>query len=386
MNILIISPYFAPCTLVGALRMTSLAKHLAQCGHSISVIKIKDEEYPLDCIDPKTNQSVATYLFSAEGKDFQIEKNLQELIDEVCMQKFDCCIVSCGPYYTIRPSLYLTKKYGIPLVVDYRDLWLYDPRPAQTLRSFLGIQKRRILNKAIEKELMKQCAGFVTVTPASVHIMEKHYPILKGKTKCIYNGYVPSLDIDSFVSNERRTESVDICFLGKLSYYDRSAALMYFQSVAELRNQGYPVRIVHIGIPEDNLTLLEEVGLPSDAYVQLGQMPYQKAMQTAKNADIFASIINCQYGLGTKLFDYIYLNRPIVAVAPPKSEFEELLKTTTAGYVCQTKEQIETSIKNIIDQKQTYLTEDTSFSEAFSRQQQNQRYLELLLSLHNKHG
>ena len=384
MNILMISPYFEPCTLVGALRMSSLAKFLIQTGHSVSVLKIRDEEYSPNCTGLEVDPRINTHSFSEQGNSSQIEQQLLELIDKVCIQTFDCCIVSCGPYYTIRPSIYLTEKYDIPLIVDYRDLWLYDPRPSTSLRSFLGTQKLRIFQKGLERKLMTTCAQFVTITPLSMQTMKKHYPILQGKSHCIYNGYTPFPEFDSSVKKEQKTETTDIYFLGKLSYYDRAAALLYFRAVASLRKQGYPVRIIHIGVPEENQSLLDEARLSSDAYVQLGQMSYQTALETAINADIFAAVINYKHGLGTKLFDYIYLNRPVVAIAPQNSEFEGLLAPATAGYVCQTKEQIEKSIKRIIDLNQTVLTEDSSYRKNFSRQYQNQRYLDLLLSIHNE--
>ena len=40
MRLLIVSPYFAPSSLVGAQRMTSLAKYLHDLGHEIHVIHL----------------------------------------------------------------------------------------------------------------------------------------------------------------------------------------------------------------------------------------------------------------------------------------------------------------------------------------------------------
>ena len=77
-------------------------------------------------------------------------------------------------------------------------------------------------------------------------------------------------------------------------------------------------------------------------------------------------------------FDYIFLNRPIVAYAPPPSEVEELLQDAEHAYFCQTAEQIQNAVFNIIQKKQMHLTEDAAFGLQFSREIQNQRYRELL--------
>ena len=43
MRLLIVSPYFAPSSLVGAQRMTSLAKYLADLGNEVHVIALTAE-------------------------------------------------------------------------------------------------------------------------------------------------------------------------------------------------------------------------------------------------------------------------------------------------------------------------------------------------------
>ncbi len=378
MRILIISPYFAPFTGVGALRMTSLAEYLIQNGHAVTVVKMDNSCYGLkpgeglhmpavtevSCICPENGGEAAQSSIAAAL--------------EQCGRDYDCMIVSCGPYYTLKPVLAYQKETGIPLVVDYRDLWLYDPRPVTSLRFLLGLVKERLTYGPLERELMKRCAAFVTVTPGCCQIMEKHYPFIKGKSHCIYNGY-SEIALPARQEQPQR-ETFDLCFLGKLGYYAQDQALVFFRAVKQLLDRGYPLRIVHVGTPEaQTLELIQSAGIPEECFCERGQMPYSQALAAAGEADMFVAIISYASGLGTKLFDYIYLNKPILGIAPANSEFEALLQSGAENWaVCQTQEQIMAGIQKIVDEKADCLTKDPEFCRQFSRQTQNGRFLKLL--------
>ena len=201
--------------------------------------------------------------------------------------------------------------------------------------------------------------------------------MLRDKAYCIYNGYSETRKLPQNVY-EKSPDTVDICFLGKLAYYSPASAGLVLGAVSSLRKKGYPFRIVHIGEKEELGALLAKAELPAEALLEVGPLPYGKALSAAENADIFCAVINYPEGLGTKVFDYIYLNRPLVAVAPPGSEFEELISAAENGFVCQTSGQVEAALEKIVLEKIKTLTDNTAFSEGFSRTAQNRAYHKLI--------
>lgn len=386
MKILLISPYFAPFTGVGGLRMTSLTAYLQKAGEDVTVLKLADTCYDADLANGPhlPGPSYAEFTPSKDGKI--PEKTMYPVIDHLCSETaFDCCLVSLGPFFTVKPAVYIKEHYHIPLIVDYRDLWLYDPRERKTLRSILGHKKTQILYCGQEVQLMKACSAFVTCTPRGLQIMERHYPFLKEKSLCIFNGYDMEPPREAEPASQEDGGAIRIFVLGKLSYYTSEGAETLFRAASALSHQGRLIHIYHAGSIENIQPILEKSGLPSEQYHELGPLPYDQAMEAAKAAHICSAIISYTTGLGTKIFDYIYLNKPIIAYAPPGSEFEETLKGAENAYVCQTAPQMEAAIEAIIRDGGYQLTKSLEFRQRFSREAQNQIYHQLLRKTTGQH-
>ena len=374
MKLLIVSPYFYPYTGVGALRMTSLAKYLLKQNVEIVVVKLKNGCYGSD-LDSENWSGDAPNFYEYDELEMQSENFSNELMKIHKNYEFDCVILTCGPYYTIPAICSFTKRSKIPLIVDFRDLWLYDPRSKKTLRGRLGLFRNILKNHKVEKNLLEICTRFVTVSPGNLEIMQRHYPKQAEKGICIYNGYEDEL-LECFSSDNKSVSPFSICVLGKFAYYCPEYAKNLLYAVKRLIQEGYSINIHHIGIYEPALgRLLEETGLSSKFVVEYGQQPYQKAINLATQCSAMAIIT---LGLGTKVYDCIAMNKPILCLAPPKDDIEDLLKDAENAFVCRTSEKIQAAIRTMIDQKILYLTEDSGYCSQFSRTRQNKRYEDLL--------
>lgn len=362
--------------------MTSLTRYLLSHGHTVHVFKLGDDYYG-NQISAKEAvlQQICSDFTVCDGSNLKrmrySRRHLKDLLLAATdLEKFDCCVMSCGPYYIIPAVYAVCLKRKIPLIVDYRDLWLYDPRPAERLITWFLQKATKLLYTRTERNLMKMCAAFVSVTPHSVSHMIQIYPFLKDKSLCIYNGY-EKVSLPRLCENAHQT--IDICFLGKFSYYSDHMTGIFLGGIHSLLEKDFPIRLIHIGEAEEKLSaLLAQYQIPTEVVAETGQLPYEQALAIASNADIFAAIINYSEGLGTKIFDYIYLNRPIVGIAPPNSEFEELLHDAENAFVCQRAEQVTEAVQKIVSEKCKYLTKSSAYRDQFSREQQNQRYEELL--------
>lgn len=385
MKILMISPYFAPFTGVGALRMTSLADYLVKRGESITVVKIADHCLAGEFLGGALVDGVSCREYElVSGNREATVASLADCLHKTCEEEqFDCCIATFGPYETIPAISKVIGKHKIPLVVDYRDLLLYDPRPCTSLSSIIAKIKTWVKYYVPEQRLLRLCGAFVTITPRSLKTMLQHYPYLKGKGHCIFNGYTPIDAIEKGVTRNPDGQT-RIFVLGKLSGYTSEGAKNLFRAVKSLIEKGYTVSITHAGMDKNIPAIMEEVGFPTEHYHGLGQLPYEQAMAAASNADICTAIINYKEGLGTKVFDYIYLNRPIVAFAPEDSELEEILKPAENAFVCQTVEQFETAVENVIEKNRLTLASDPQYAKSFARAAQNEQYYSLLKELAGK--
>ena len=377
MKILILSPYFAPYTGVGALRMNSLAAYLQQSGDNVTVLKLTDAAYEKELTAGAPLPGILCEEFTFPSNGGEPGKDIYAVIDRVCRAgAFDCCLASFGPYYTVRPAIYIQKHYHIPLVVDYRDLWLYEPRPITSLRMFLGKARQIFMERRTEKAMLNACAFFVTCTPGNLQIMRKHYPFLKERSACVFNGY--GLPEKGCCRSHPDDSEIRIFVLGKLAYYSPHGAETFFQAVSNLIKKGCPIQVIHAGAAEPLDSIFSRTGFPKERYQGLGPLPYEDALAAAESAHICVAVISYAIGLGTKIFDYIYLNKPIVAYAPKHSEFEAVLSEAENAYVCQTSERMEAAIEKIVAEKRYTLTGDPLYRLQFSRQTQNQKFRDLL--------
>lgn len=380
MKVLIVSPFFAPCTLVGALRMTSLVQFLVHSGEEVSVIKIKDCLLDNDMTTGVKVEGVRYYEIDSFPDEKTYGGSLFHQIELACHDnKYDCCVASFGPFEGINEVTKIKEVFSVPIVVDYRDLWLYHPKKSTSLKSVIVRNILLILNKRKEKKLLKACDWFVSVTPRSVSTMIQHYPLLKNKSECIFNGYT---ELELMESPGNSNKETKIFVLGKFAYYSPTGALSLLIAVKNLICKGYQSRIVHLGAKEKELNLLaRKIGFPEQYLSELGQYTYDEMLRKACEADVFVSLEEDSEGIPTKIFDYILLNKPILSYGPIESEYNLLLREAENAYVCRSSDEMENALIHIIENNQIVLTSDESFRAKFSRKKQNQLYYALLKSV-----
>lgn len=385
MNVLLIAPYFPPHTGVGVLRPASLADYLLQAGDEVSVLKLADRCYPPGMAGG-TPAAGPSYMEFAEGRtERDSAENLCAALEQALRgARFDCCLVTCGPFYTLRPALELTRRYGVPLAIDYRDLWLYNTNPRQSLRSVLGGLRERFRFRILETALMEGCVAFTTVSPRGLAIMKRHYPALEGKSACIYNGYSLPMREGSPGPCPDRSE-IRLFILGKLAYYSRKNALAFLRAAGGLLRKGYSVRLIRAGPPEDFQALLQPAGFPPERFEDLGPLSYEESMAAAGSAHICLGAAS-KVGLSTKFFDYVCLNKPMVFLVPKNSELEMLAGGVENAFFCQTASHLEAAMEQIIAENRWVLTDDAEFRNRFSREEQNRRFRRLLLDAAEKGG
>ena len=114
MKLLIVSPYYAPYSRVGSVRMVSLSRYLAKKGHSVTVFALDEkslkEEAGSECLNSPVPENVTAVRFSViNGKGLHYIKRERIRAEEFRRQleaylqtnTFDLMLVSCGPFYTI---------------------------------------------------------------------------------------------------------------------------------------------------------------------------------------------------------------------------------------------------------------------------------------------
>lgn len=396
-KILIIGPY-APHGQVGAIRVLSLSRYLVKQGFDVSVLCLSRRSLerlaPNElCAEIPDGVNVITYDLGIDGSSIlkksirQINAFRQELAQLLSREKFDAALISGGPFYTF-PASNLFRQYAVPYIVDYRDLhvscrekrkhgfsistakyWL--TFPFRVWREWSCVRKANAVT-VVYPDMKTNLCKFFHIDPASVHVCLNGFDeeeIAKAR-----------MAIEEQLPEKSDQKSFTIGYFGKLMYYDSNYTRMFFGAMDRLRSSGMNVRMLHIGPSSGSIEKLlerDEYHL-SSWYRCTGLMDYGLGVANLSKCNAFYLEYIAPEGPGTKIFDYIYLNKPVVALVKPGIAMERFLGRFDGAFICHSEEEIEEALRRVIGGEKSLLLNENE-RVLYSRRAQNEK-LEMLLN------
>lgn len=406
MNCLLIAPYYAPSSEVPSVRMISLSNYLIKQGHSVCVIcfskntllsmytekelssklpnKVKCINFDLLCCNFLSNIPYLSDIIN--GKKFS--KLLPNLVN---MQEFDVVLTTCGPYFTLDAIPMIKKKYKVPCVLDFRDLGAINYRPqlksekTQTVfwkRPLKGLFKYLIRQR--ELKAVNHANEIICISEIDKEKMMNTYKISTGKMHIATNGFDDERLLK--IQPNAKSPEITVAVFGKFMYYSKKRAIAVLKAIDDLRKNGYLIKLLHIGKKYSWIdSAIKENNISDSIFESKGLMEYSKGMATLGGADIFVVEDTSPDDVGTKIYDYIFWNKPVVAAVPKNIPLASLVDSFEHGYVCDSYEEIYDAIKSIVDNR--YENLDSNLEKMkYSRFYQNQIIESVLKIATNKKG
>ena len=393
MKVLLIGPY-APHGQVGALRIISLSRYLVQKGYDVSVLCLSMKS--LSLLDPNglvtcipEGIQVINYDLRIGGRgllrqNYNNTKDVSIVLKELLENdKFDVILVSGGPFYTF-PAMRRVYKAGIPYIVDYRDLHITSAakRKRNTIVQKLKFWISYPLRYQQEYCCVKHAALVTVVYPDMAESLQKYFCLKDLKTAVIYNGYDDARLKDLSVA-QKADNVFRIGYFGKLMYYNKGYTTMLFQAIEKLVNQNYIIEFLHIGPvnPAIEEYFNREDINGSSWYTCTDFMEYRQGMELLGSCDAFALEYALPEGPGTKIFDYIFFNKPVIGITKPGISLEKMLQEFENSYICHSEQDVIEAIKEIINKKIRTLVADYKVNkkvEFYARSKQNEAFVKLL--------
>lgn len=380
-SVLIVSPAFIPTATVGKARMVSLVKYIkANTDWKVTVLQSNIDSYeqvtddePIEGVEIIEAKTTSGFKDNAESFKCAFE-------DYVAKNhtKFDAAIVSIGPFYTL-PIVKTLKSHGIRTLIDYRDLW------TRTYRNNESESKLKLMVKSMfyEKPALKACDEVIICAEGQRAVLLDQYKFLKNKPiHCIMNGYddVVLSEVESKAKNPSDDEIV-IGVFGKLDVYVGAQNMPWFAeslgNFAQTINK--KVRFLHLG--REEATTKEFLERNDVIYDCKGFVKYIDGMKIlADEVDIFLAANDVMIGYGTKLFDYIYLNRPMLVCCSKNSDLERITNKFENGYAFSTADELSKALNNIVESKATLLDANVD-STTYARSVQNKKFVSVIESV-----
>ena len=392
MEILIVSTFFPPAKTVAVVRVSSFVRYLLAQGHHVSVITGQMPERRGwtpdgglaglgDIIEVSPDKTQRYFRRSAVYAE--------ALRDRLRTHPTDAVFITCGTYETVPLCSICRDEFHVRCVLDFRDLWLYDKRAAREYWSPQAVL-RRILFAPVERKAIHAADAVITVTEGWADILRRVYKRDRDKIFVVENGYDDLLFAG--ITDEERAQAkallgqipdpehaVILASFGKFLYYSYDYGRMLLSAAKTLLAKHPDLYILHIGAMEEPLTrAVKETGFPADHLICPGFCPYQVGVEMLKYADATLLVDIRAQAIGTKIYDYIFVDRPVLYCGPAGTYLSDMVGQFAGGFSCQTEAQAVEAVETVLGRGIKTLTEGAQAGQ-YSRTKRNEQLAAHLL-------
>lgn len=351
MKILLVSFYFAPSNVIGAVRVSKLAKYLAEQGHDVKVICGDDTAYahtlPLEIDEANVirtdwfdvNGFVRSAINALRGKGWKKAQGQQlnsagkrsfwvKLYSSIVSipdahwgwispakkagrelfktWKPDVIVASGGPFSGFVIASSLAKKAGCTWFADYRDLWSEN-------HDYLHLPFRRSLDRWIETKALSSAGAIFTVSPL---LADKLGNMHDKPVQVMMNGFDPD-DVPSDIMRVDNKDILTICYMGKI-YPGLQTPEHLFKACASLPKEMHDkIRISFYGRSHDLAKEMADRCGVSHMCVFPGEVSFNESVALQARSDVLLFLLFSGEQAGGvftgKLFEYIGVRRPVIA-------------------------------------------------------------------------
>lgn len=230
---------------------------------------------------------------------------------------------------------FLAKKTGLPWIADFRD-------PMWDEHTHLAGKGNLKIRQWIEERATRQCSEAIVTTQGMVDLYRTRYPSLpENKITFIPNGYdeedFQGLEITAKPQNS--TEPIRMIHAGLLEPVDRDP-VPFFKAIktalasAQITEKNVRVDLFASGNEDVYQRELENLGLEKIIKL-LPAIPYSQVLQVMAEADILLLFQGptCDSQVPAKLYEYMRIGRPILALTTPNGNTGKLVESSNAGIV-----------------------------------------------------
>jgi len=415
MRVLIVSFWFPPANVVGAIRVGKLARYLNGRGYEVRVLTTEiggdrslTVEIPIEQVI-YTDYRQRSDRLAVLGRPFRrpaavgasgevsplegkrpskpardwLQRQYRALIHIPDMRsdwiktaipagkrliekwRPDVIFASTPPYTCLIVASRLSRTFSIPWIADFRDLWADSPYYRDPVW-------RLLIDRVIERVNLRSASALVTISPHLAHDLERRH---QKRVEVVFNGYAEE-DFPEPPAEGNTSGPLTIRYTGGIYRGFREPSPL-FAAIGLLENGlRRQIRVEFFGESDSSVGGLADSYGIADLIAMRPQVPYRSALGLQLQADVLLMLQwNDKREEGTmpaKLFEYLYARRPILYIGYEHGAAAELIKQRGAGLVSNSPERIRDQLQTWLAQKRSNsLTRlDVSVSRGLSRDEQ----------------
>ncbi len=378
-KLLIIAYYFAPQKEVGSFRATGFHRYLREFGWETKVITAainpNEKDSSILRIPPKKRHSIKIPLsdLSLSWRKF-IKPQLIEVLKDF---RPNVVLITGGPFLYFELGLWIKKQLDIPYILDFRDPFTNPAYP------------RRILRDAIANFFERRWTSGADAVLIPTDAMR---PYVKSSTTVyvIENGFddifVDGFHIQSMNTYTQLSAPISFVYAGKF-IEGRQNPENFLNALQNCTKHNLPnSQFIHVGLPyEFHIQTTTTQCLTID---RQGLKSYEQTLDTIKKSDIGVIFSNNHaFEATTKIYDYIALGKPILAIGVAKNGGIHQILNRYGNYeLCDNKEDaIAEGIRMLIRHNRAYTQISGEQIATFGRRYQTGQLAKILNSIHETH-
>ena len=245
-------------------------------------------------------------------------------------EKYDWLITTGPPHSTHLAGLYLSKKFNIKWLADFRDPWSEIYFLQNTYRFNFAKQK----DEELESKVLNSADIVTTVGPGMADLLRKK---MKNPERLhvLYNGY----DKEMFEGIEKQTSKnvlFTISHIGLLGDTQRLDSLIDALKKADVDTSKILIHLA--GSVHPNHLEKLKTDLPNVQFNYQGFLPRKEALTLMKNSDL---LLLCPPMVGqtrlivsTKTMEYLATGVPILGIGDEQSDAATLVMEQTMSKFC----------------------------------------------------
>ncbi len=366
-KVLIITYFFPPRTGIGSLRLGAIAENLKKTGNYYPIIltppldgkkdnykiyevnfwdtqkiqrnkqkniKLSKKNYIKDYLKSKIKHIIKEIIFFPDFAVFWIKPAIKKGKEIIEKDKIDYILSSHSPASTHIIAWYLHKKYNIPWVADFRDLWTQNH-----YYNFSIIRKK--IEEILEKIVISSANCLTTVSKPFAEDLQSKFK--SKKIMVIPTGYKKEKIKGINISNDFEIVYTGYLYKGKRNPYLLLKAIT--DLVKERLIDPEKIKINFYGPYSEFMDEMINYFGVNQFVKQNGIISREEAVQKQREAQLLLLLLwNNPKERGVipgKIFEYLSAERPMIVLgAPEPSVTKDIIISTNTGYVCNNYEDI----------------------------------------------
>lgn len=349
-KVLVIVYYYPPLGLSGVQRTLKFTKYMSKFGweptvittgnvayfaHDFSLLKeaeeadvriIRTEAFDVNAIlgkqyetvsipkefIRKTLSRISKAVFIPDNKNSWAKKAYKVAKELLQKEKFDIIFVSVPPYSGFITAAKLKKEFGIPLFVDYRDLWFGNHF------SFYPTPYHKYKHKKLEYKALRAADKVVAINRKIKEKILLTYPFLSfNDVMIIPHGFDPA-DFESSKEKIELSRKMKLTYAG--IFYENITPEYFLKAFKQLSVErpdiAANIELEFIGyLRKENKKLISELGI-NEFVRDHGYLEHRETVKKLKASDVLWMMIGKIHNSDTistsKLYEYFGMRKPIL--------------------------------------------------------------------------